>query len=129
MKNNQEIVFPVNLQGGEMFDRISIIIIKIDCLELCKSLDLIYQLEELQEIVNKTIGYDLARKIFNSNEYKELFSINKELFYIFDSMNKGKEISSIEVNKMNYFRFLKKKALQERFFKDELKEKKIGYND
>ena len=76
--------------------------------------------------IGHEIGFEKLTEILCSEEYKKLRAVNSECF---DCVAKAKtdEVPASAVDKLNYQRFLCKKALQEKFFDDELTEQKIGY--
>ena len=81
----------------------------------------------IYEIMNQ-IGTELYDKIINSSEYKELFNINYKLFSIIDEVKKG-GVDAINIDNLNYFRFLAKKKIQEKFFGTKVREIKLGYEE
>lgn len=72
------------------------------------------------------IGLYKFLEIENSKEYKELLRANLNTFNLVDAV-KSDSCLGIEVDKSNYQRFLKKQALQKRFFGSIGNEIKIGY--
>lgn len=65
-------------------------------------------------------------KIFNSNEYKNLYIINKQTFELIDLVrNNSKNITAKQVDDINMERFYKKQELQKAFFSSQLIEEKI----
>lgn len=69
---------------------------------------------------------DLFLLIRESDEYKELASANRETFELVD-LAKEDKVKASDVDKANYKRYLKKIALQKKFFSTEITESKIGY--
>jgi hypothetical protein len=78
--------------------------------------------------IKKQIGNDREfDNIISSQEYKNLYLINKKTFEAVD-LAKEEKVSAKYVDECNYERFLAKKALQDKFFpEDNYKENKIGY--
>lgn len=76
--------------------------------------------------IKKQLGGEKFSEIFTSPEYQALFLANKETFRLVD-LAKTDSCAASEVDRMNYTRFLCKKALQEKFFNTPLSESKIGY--
>lgn len=73
------------------------------------------------------LGNDRVEEICNSDEYAALYEVNKS---VFEAVGKAKvnAITAREVDDLNYLRYLKKVALQFRFFPDtQVTEQKIGY--
>lgn len=120
-------MIPINLQEAECFDRHSILFIKKS-----KSIDIYGQvtkeLYELEQQISLSIGYDKAKRIVESEQYKELLRINSKLYNYVDRAKKDEVLAS-EVDAEVFNRHLAKKALQKAFFNDELTEVKIGYED
>jgi hypothetical protein len=76
------------------------------------------------------IANQLSEKLFKdiiiSNEYLELLETNQKTFEAVDKA-KLNLIDAKYVDECNYERYLKKQALQNKFFKTKLEETKIGY--
>jgi len=68
--------------------------------------------------------------ILKSNEYLDLSNTNQEIFDYLDKMKINPTIEDgVWVDTMNYQRFIRKKALQEKFFPDsKITEQKLGYD-
>jgi hypothetical protein len=83
-------------------------------------------LKNLKYKITKQIGLELFKTIMTSDEYKKLYAANS---HTFDAVDKAKtnQLTAQEVDKTNYERMLAKKTLQNKFFKNKLSEKKIGY--
>jgi hypothetical protein len=77
------------------------------------------------EIANQ-IGIDKINKILLSKEYADLVSANTETFNLVD-MVKLNPCLGKEIDQSNFNRYLKKVALQEKFFQSQITETKIGY--
>lgn len=113
---------------AEMFDRLSIIEVKIFNRPIEKE-KLIIQKQEQQEDINNTIGYDLAKEIYCSPEYMKLYNENFNLFSLVDLVKKeDKQSVGYKIDQGVYSRFLAKKELQNKFFSEELNEVKVGYS-
>lgn len=111
----------ISVEPGAAFDILSILEIKrLECDGAERKQKLKSQIENLQSEINDAIGYDLARKIYRSEFYTNLYNANCA---VFEQINKQKS----EADLLNYQRFLSKKALQEEFFKKEIEEIKLGY--
>jgi hypothetical protein len=107
------------------FDFLSILEVKSNKSKLPSSEEALRQ--KAKEIYEQ-IGFDLFNKIIDSQEYLNLYKTNEFLFDLIDKMKEDPDsVKAIEVDKSNYDRFLYKKALQEKFFNDQLLEEKIGY--
>jgi hypothetical protein len=79
-----------------------------------------------KENIISQIGLYEFLEIESSKEYKELLEANLNTFNLVDAV-KSDTCLGVEVDKSNYERFLKKKALQKKFFGSTLNEIKIGY--
>ena len=66
-------------------------------------------------------------EIINSEEYKDLVDINSKVFDLVD-LGKDQEGLAKTTAMANYDRFILKNKLQKKFFKNPLKEAKIGYD-
>ncbi len=130
----------IEIQESEAYDRLSILELKRGITkDVDKQNQLFGQIEELESLLNNEIGYDKAKKIHDSYEYKVLASANQDIFKMIDSLNeesKGGNLIPDEeliylarhINFMNYQRFLAKENLQKKFFDNEIKEVKVGYD-
>jgi len=74
----------------------------------------------------ESLGEILTNDILHSQEYKDIYEANK---LTFEAVDKAKDdsVPASYVDKCNYKRMLAKKALQSKFFNNELSEIKIGY--
>lgn len=85
---------------------------KNDAFELCRNF-LSKQLKNFEQI-------------YASNEYKNLYMINKKTFELVDLVrNNDSSITAKQVDDANMERFYKKEILQKRFFASQLTEEKI----
>ena len=75
------------------------------------------------DLKTKIEKYDIIMK---SNEYQDLYIINLKTFNAVD-LAKDNKVDAKYVDDCNYNRYLCKVKLQEKFFDDDLIEKKIGY--
>lgn len=66
-------------------------------------------------------------EIYGSDEYAKLYNANMMTFDAVDRA-KSNSILASEVDALNYHRYICKKALQNKFFNNNLIETKIGYN-
>lgn len=106
------------------FDFLAILQIKFEIDPINNSENYNDCLLEIKKQINNNGEFD---NIISSQEYKNLYLINKKTFEAVD-LAKQEKVSAKYVDECNYERFLAKKALQEKFFaKNEYKEKKIGY--
>lgn len=71
---------------------------------------------------NQVINFN---EVYTSSEYKEVYKINLFTFNLIDKLRAGENITALEIDNANMERFYKKKALQEKFFTNLLKEEKI----
>jgi hypothetical protein len=83
-------------------------------------------LQTTKKDLEDSLESDLVETILNSSEYLSLLEANQ---LTFDAVDKAKEdlVTASYVDKCNYKRMLTKKALQTKFFNNELSETKIGY--
>jgi hypothetical protein len=72
------------------------------------------------------LGEDLLSTILESTEFEELCEANRETFRLVD-LAKEDKVKASDVDKANYKRYLKKIALQKKFFNTDVKETKTGY--
>lgn len=63
--------------------------------------------------------------IYYSKEYRDLVEINKLTFDLIDDLREGLDITAKSIDDANMDRYYRKKALQENFFSNKLKEEKI----
>lgn len=125
------------VQESEVYDRISILEVKYKNSKGDVKINLKTQIEELQGELNVVLGYDKARKIWASLEYKELYNLNNQIFEKIDKLNEWSKLIpldmnyiadlGIDINELNYKRYLAKKHLQESYFEDKIVETKLGY--
>ena len=97
--------------------------------KMSKNRRLSINFKKYSEYIVDQIGEKLFHKIIDSDEYKDLYNVNMELFNMFDFVKTeaGKETTAVFVDKINYKRFEAKKKLQEKFFSSPLTEVKLGY--
>ena len=86
---------------------------------------------EKDRLWNEIVQYlspKLAVEIYKSDEYKNLYNCNKQIFEILDKAKKEpKTIYMEDVDYTNLNRFKAKQELQKKFFNKESNEVKIGY--
>lgn len=92
----------------------------------------LYPSMEKKEAYNECLNHLMAQvnnfnQIVSSQEYQELFDINKITFFLIDEMRCGNEITAKQIDDANIERFNKKKKLQDKFFNSKLREEKILY--
>lgn len=78
----------------------------------------------------ENIGFEDHSRILGSEEYRELYKTNFELFGQIDKLKiyhpTGENAKKID--ELNYYRFICKKRLQDKFFPNSpITERKIGY--
>lgn len=105
---------------GYAFDYLSILEIKSN-----KNGDKIVYNHCKENIISQIGLYEFL-EIESSQEYKELLEANLNTFNLVDAV-KSDYCLGLEVDKANYERFLKKQALQKKFFGSIGNEIKIGY--
>lgn len=116
----------IDIEPGEAFDRLSILEVKKHFARLEDQNILQDQIEKLAAQINSSITYDLAKKIYCSDEYTILFNANFEVFEGVALAQQNK-ISGLELDSLNYHRFQSRKKLQEKFFGSPTSEIKLGY--
>jgi hypothetical protein len=112
----------INLPVDESyaFDYLSILEIKSDKNRDKRNYNL------CKETIISQIGLYEFLEIEASQEYKELKEVNLNTFNLVDAV-KNNPCLGAEVDKSNYERFVKKQALQKKFFNSIVSEIKIGY--
>lgn len=104
---------------AKAYDELSILEVKLAyCEDLGVKKKLQEDIEFLKKELNENIGYDSARKIYNSEFYKKLFAANLDIFIQIRENPSNNDF-------LNLKRFAAKQALQKEFFKEEMKEIKI----
>jgi hypothetical protein len=103
------------------FDYLSILEVKKNLFPSKSKID---SFEECKDFLKKQLlNFD---NIYNSQEYKNLYSINKETFELVDLVrNNNQKVSAKQVDDANMERFYKKESLQKTFFSSNLVEEKI----
>lgn len=116
----------LELDSAEVFDRLSILEVKKTYSQdpLVKQ-SLNEQCLDLMNLINLELGYDNARRVYLSQEYANLYNVNRAIFEAIDKLKK-EDIAPKVVDNLNYNRYTAKKELQEKFF-GQLDEIKIGY--
>ncbi len=122
---------------GGWFDELAIFEVKI---VLCKGPKQQQNRENFNKLaaeIKDCVGKDKFDEIINSNEYFNLYDFNIQIFNLVDKLNnynkngnlENWEIkdTGLEINDLNYNRYLAKINLQKKFFNTEIKETKIGY--
>ncbi len=113
------------------FDLLAILQVKRTC---CADYEMKERLRKqilmLQQEINEGIGYDLGLMIYNSEFYQALYKANYEVFNLIDESHiRNPGITLKSADETNYRRFIAKQKLQQHFFKKDLNEIKIGYNE
>ena len=81
----------------------------------------------LHDEISEQISDIKMLEIIKSEEYKDLVDINSKVFDLVD-LGKDQEGLAKITAMANYDRFILKNKLQKKFFKNPLKEAKIGYD-
>lgn len=127
----------IEVEESEVFDRLTILEIKMDHLKIRqqfgdKNIDekiitnLVIQRDKLADIIDK-LTYRYFREPELHNLVKELKSINWRIFDLLNKIKIDTSIPAIEVDNLNYQRYLAKKAIQE-YLGDNISEIKLGYD-
>jgi hypothetical protein len=115
----------VSIDEGSAFDMLSIIAVKSQKqLKPDKDLENLFNL--LYSEIMLQIGPQKIRDVIDSQEYRELIETNAKIFTLVDEAKHDRVAASL-VDRVNHQRYLLKKAIQNRFFTEELTEKKFGY--
>lgn len=120
----------VSLPEGVVYDMLSILHVKQTKTDNVSVKQSVLDLEK--EICDQ-IGQELHATILGSSEYDTLMGHNLSLFNLIDHLKSnerdGNRCYDLEVDKLNYSRWLAKNALQETFFPNSAaQEIKIGYS-
>lgn len=119
----------ISVDEGYAYDMLSIQQVKNEKAFFKKNRDSIFQLAH--DIVLST-DLDNHINILGSDEYQDLIDTNRRLFELIDELNKHPADCSCygcQVNRLNYVRFLCKRALQDKFFPGTTQtEQKLGYS-
>lgn len=107
----------VTLDEAAAFDMLSILDIKFIRTDS-------QYIDMLNDLIN-SIGYQLVIDILGCSEYKALATANRKIFKYVDQLNAGKDMSALVVHQANMERYTAKKAIQTKFFSNELTEVKI----
>ncbi len=115
---------------GEAYDRLAILEVKKEKLDINKQFYLIDQINILQSQISHSIGWDLAAKIFESKQYRRLKETNKQIFESIDRLRaenlKNNELEcstlGVDIDEYNTLRFEFKNELQKKFFNDQTEE-------
>lgn len=115
----------VSIDEGAAFDMLSIIAVKSQKrAKPDKNLENLFNL--LYSEIMVQVGSERIREIIDSQEYRELIETNSKIFNLVDEA-KHDRVSASLVDRINHQRYLLKQAIQNRFFNEELTERKFGY--
>lgn len=81
------------------------------------------------EVIHSQINHEYLHRILSSDEYKELYTANAQVFDLIDEVvsdtcHPSDRLDALTVHNANMKRFYAKKALQEKFFGNALTEQK-----
>lgn len=113
----------ISLDEAYVFDLLSIYQVKSDKSDFEKKGKILNSFFELSQEIISQIGYNKYETIMSSDEYKNLVSLNEDIFDLVDRANES-EISKVTADK-NLERYYTKKKLQNKFFETEVSETKI----
>jgi len=113
----------ISLDEAYVFDLLAIYATKINNSEGEKKEISLQSFHNLSDEIIEQIGYPLYEDILRSDEYKGLLDANQNVFTLVDRAGET-ELSKITAD-ANYERYLKKVALQTKFFTNTLTEVKI----
>lgn len=80
----------------------------------------IRNLQDCFNHISNQVGHDDMNRMINSDEYRNLITINTKTFDLIDWLRDGEQISAKTIDDANMERYYKKKAFQERFFPNSL---------
>ena len=119
--------FYITVDAGYMFDFLSIYDVKLLKIGSGENNQNLKNFNNTESDIVIQIGEDLYSKIIKSQEYQNLYYINRKLFDLVD-LAKDDKVKASEVDAYVYKRFLAKKALRLKFFPEsEEVEQKSGY--
>lgn len=84
--------------------------------------------DSCKENIYSQVGEDLFNEIFESIEYEKLFEVNNKLFEAVDLAKKNL-VTAKYVDDLVFERYLAKTQLQKKFFKEDVIEVKMGYEN
>lgn len=115
------------LDAAAWFDIFSIAEIKSIKLENGEKRDIVLKSIESQwNNLEKQLGPQKLKEIYQSKEYSNLFKSNEETFEAVDLAERN-EIAAVTVANLNTKRYICKKAIQSKFFDSEMEEIKVRY--
>lgn len=113
----------ISLDEAYVFDILSIHQVKINNFHGEKLQITLSAMSDLVEEIIEQIGKSKYNEIVLSTEYNELIIANQKVFNYVDLVKQDNGLAK-ETDDANYERYLKKAALQEKFFKNTLRELK-----
>jgi len=120
------VMISIKVDEAYAFDMLAILQIKST-----KSAQSLEDYEEFLEQINNDLGCWTANLVLQSEEYKTLLEANQKVFDLIEQVVKEQElaipddwVTAFTVHNANMERFYAKKALQKRFFKNNLTEHK-----
>ncbi len=119
----------ISVDVSAAFDILSIFQVKLAYCDGEKKEQINNKKDKLWDEIVQCLSPKLVVSIYKSDEYKNLYNCNKQIFEILDKAKKEpKTIYMEDVDYLNYDRFKAKQELQKKFFNKELGEIKIGYD-
>jgi len=116
----------ITLDEGYVFDLLSINEVKISKAQGENIEKATKNYISLSNEIIDQIGEDLFYRIILSDQYQQLKEANEKTFELVDEVKYDNGLGK-KVDDSNYNRYLKKVALQNKFFGKEIQEIKIGY--
>jgi hypothetical protein len=84
----------------------------------------------IAKFLEAQLGYDKVKEIYNSEEWKTLKELNSKIFDAIEDLRNGLDVTAKSIDLLNLERHVTKQQLQQKYFNNELTEKKIGkYSD
>lgn len=118
----------VEVDESHAFDMLSILDIKLNNSILQEYKVIERERDRLWDSICDQISIDKAEEISFSKEYDDLTGANTMIFKVLNEIKSNRSIRAYIIDDLNYQRFLRKKALQDKFFGvGSTSEQKLGY--
>lgn len=111
------------IDEGLAFDMLAIRQVKVT---MCPSFEGEEGVKSLKDEILRQIDSSLFYSVLGSVEYKNLYQSNLDVFSAVEYSKNG-TISAVEVDYLNWVRWVHKKNLHQRFFTEAYSEQKFGY--
>lgn len=111
----------ISLDEAYVFDMLAILNVKLEKIQGQNENILLERYNSLSKEISDQIGYDLFNKILQSEEFNDMILVNKKVFELIDLSKKDVGLAKT-TDEANFDRYLKKVALQTKFFNFDLTE-------